>query len=1196
MNSRYTRLRQILSKRVLLLDGAMGSLIQKVGLTEEDFRGDIFKNHPKNLKGDNDVLVLTRPDVIADIHRQYLEAGSDIIETNSFNATCISQADYGTEAYVYDMNVAAARLARSVADEYSTDDKPRFVAGSMGPLNKTASMSPDVNDPGFRAVTFDQLVEAYAEQAAGLLDGGVDMFLVETIFDTLNAKAALYAINRTLQQRDIQKFAVMVSATIADKSGRTLSGQNIEAFLYSVSHIDLLSVGLNCSFGASEMKPYLKALGSRAPFFISAYPNAGLPNQFGEYDETPDIMARQIQTYLDEGIVNIIGGCCGTTPAHINAMAKIINSAKPHQPADNQHIMQLSGLDALIVDKKEKRFYNIGERLNVAGSRKFVRLISEKKYDEALDIARAEVEAGADIIDVNMDDAMLDAEHEMVTFLNLLAAEPDVARLPIMIDSSKWNVIVAGLKCLQGKAIVNSISLKEGEEKFLEHARTIKQFGAATVVMAFDEKGQADTYERRIEICQRAYKLLTEKVNFNPEDIIFDPNVLAIATGIEQHNNYAVDFIKTVKWIKANLPYAKISGGVSNLSFAFRGNNPVREAMHSVFLYHAINEGMDMGIVNPSAMIDYNDIDIELRNKVEDVVLNRRADATEILVDYAEIAKAKAQGIKHVTNDEWRSKSVEERLQYALQKGITEFLENDITEALTKYPLAIDIIEHPLMDGMNIVGELFGAGKMFLPQVVKTARVMKRAVEILKPTIEEQKRASGLEGSSSGKILIATVKGDVHDIGKNIVGVILACNNFEVIDLGVMVETERIVSAAIENNVDAIGLSGLITPSLDEMIKVVQSLEANGLKIPVMIGGATTSDIHTAVKIAPEYSAPVAYVKDASQNAYVANALINNDETFIKKLRSHQAEIRQQNEAKQKAKSTQQTKINIDWSKVELSKPQTIEPIVLNTISLREIVPFINWRMFLTAWKVCDIFPEIENIATTDDAQKWLEHYSGDKRDKAQAAINVLLDGHKFLDKIIEQQLTEAHAVAQIFPANCIGNEIILYADEERTNEIGHFTFGQSSISGASLNDYVAPQPYADHIGMFAATSGVGIKQHIDKLNGEGNNYEAMMLQLLADRLVEALSEWLHYQVRTKYWAYSKNEILDCKAIQKGHYQGIRPAIGYPSCPDHELKRMLFKQLNVTRNAHISLTETLFMQPVSSVCGFYLANPEAKYL
>ena len=863
----------------------MGSLIQKVGLSEDDFRGNAFKNHPCPLKGDNDVLSITRPDVIQDIHRQYLEAGADIIETNSFNATTISQADYQMEAHVYEINVAAAQCAKKVALEFSTPDKPRFVAGSMGPTNKTASLSPDVNNPGFRAITFDQLAEAYSLQVQGLLDGGVDLLLLETVFDGLNAKAALYAIENELKRRNISNFPVMVSATVADKSGRILSGQTLDAFLQSLSHADPLSFGLNGSFGPQNLIPYLTQTGRKSPFFVSAYPNAGLPNQFGQYDESPEVMASKVQDFLDKGLVNILGGCCGTTPAHIAAMATRLKDYKLHKPAPKPHEMRLAGIDSEVVSKEVKPFYKVGERTNVAGSRKFLRLVQEKKYDEALDIARAEAAAGADIIDVNMDDGMLDAVHEMTTFLNLLAAEPDVARLPVMIDSSKWEVIEAGLKCLQGKAIVNSISLKKGEEAFLREAAVIKQYGAAVVVMAFDEKGQATTFERRTEICGRAYKLLTEKLHFEPADIIFDPNILAIATGLPEHDNYAVDFIRTVEWIKTNLPYAKVSGGVSNLSFSFRGNSHVRESIHSVFLHYAVAKGMDMGIVNPAAMIAYDDIEPELRDKIEDLVLNRRPDATDIMLAAAERFKSAGNPAAHAASDAWRNAPVHERLAYALQKGLTEFLEADLAEARTLYPRALEIIEKPLMDGMNRVGQLFGEGKMFLPQVVKTARVMKRAVEILQPVIEQEKKADGLSGSSAGRVIMATVKGDVHDIGKNIVSVVLACNNFEVIDLGVMVETDVIVQAAIDNHADAIGLSGLITPSLDEMIAVVKALEEKHLTIPVMIGGATTSAVHTAVKIAPCYSGPVVYVKDASQNAYVLNAILSRDGSFLRNLR-----------------------------------------------------------------------------------------------------------------------------------------------------------------------------------------------------------------------------------------------------------------------------------------------------------------------
>ncbi|MBR6250940.1 MAG: methionine synthase [Bacteroidales bacterium] len=1197
-------IREILKHRVLLLDGAMGSLIQKVGLTEEDFRGERFKNHPNQLKGDNDVLCITRPDVIADIHKQYLDAGADIIETNTFNSTSISQADYGLESYVYEMNCAAVKLAKSVAAEYSTEAKPRFVAGSIGPTNKTASMSPDVNNPGFRAITFDDLVAAYTEQVRGMLDGGADIILIETIFDTLNAKAALFAVEKEVESRGIQSFPVMMSATVADKSGRTLAGQTMEAFLNSVSHVELLSVGLNCSFGAHDMMPYLKALGRKSKFFVSAYPNAGLPNQFGAYDQTPDIMASQVKDFLDQGLVNIIGGCCGTTPDHIRAMSKIIDKAQVRKPINLEPSMDLSGLDALEVSKKQKPFYKIGERTNVAGSRKFVRLISEKKYDEALDIARAEVEAGADVIDVNMDDAMLDAEAEMVTFLNLMAAEPDVARLPVMIDSSKWNVIIAGLKCLQGKAIVNSISLKEGEEKFLSHAREIKKYGAATVVMAFDEKGQADTYERRIEICSRAYKLLTEKVGFNPADIIFDPNVLAIATGIEQHNRYAIDFIETVKWIKANLPYAKISGGVSNLSFSFRGNTPVREAMHSVFLHYAVAEGMDMGIVNPAAMLIYDEIEPTLREKVEDVIFCRRPDATEQLVDYAEEVKNRAKGEKVVVVDEWRKLPIDERLQHSLAKGITEYLEADLQEAMQKYPVAIDIIEKPLMNGMNYVGELFGAGKMFLPQVVKTARVMKRAVEILQPVIQEQKKAAGKSGTSAGRILMATVKGDVHDIGKNIVCVVMACNNFDIVDLGVMVPTETIVQKAIEHKVDAIGLSGLITPSLDEMISVVKALEAAGLKVPVMIGGATTSEIHTAVKIAPCYSGVVAYVKDASQNAYVAQSLINGDEEFIQKLKARQQQLRDESDAKQSQKLTEDEALSLrtqlDWQKNLPPMPQYSTPIFLDNIDLRQLAPFINWRMYLLAWKVTGDFAGVEQVTTEADGKKWLESYVGDNREKAEEAVKTIVNAHKLLDVIIEQKRTTARAIVELVPANGDGNDVIIYTDEQRTQERHRFAMKRQLMKNSAgtcsaLSDYIAPLGQPDHIGLFAATAGIGAHTYIEKLRAEGNDYEAIAVQLLCDRLVEALSEWLHYQVRTKYWGYVPDENCNPREILRGNYIGIRPAIGYPADPDHVHMRELFDLLSATEKTGIELSENYTMTPQSSVCGYYIAAEDAKY-
>ena len=912
-------MQQLINERILVLDGAMGTMIQQYNLSEADFRGERFKDLPGLLKGNNDMLCLTRPDVIEEIHRKYLEAGADIIETNTFNATAVSMADYHMQAYCREINLAAARLARKIADEYTarTPEKPRFVAGSVGPTNKTCSMSPDVNNPAFRALTFDELSEAYREQMEALLEGGVDAILIETIFDTLNAKAAVLVAETAMQNLG-RKVPLMLSVTVSDVAGRTLSGQTLDAFLASVQHADIFSIGLNCSFGARQLKPFLEQLARRAPYYISAYPNAGLPNSLGQYDQTPEEMAAEVKEYIDEGLVNIIGGCCGTTEAYIAKYQELIKDAKPHVPAPKPDYLWLSGLELLEVTP-EINFVNVGERCNVAGSRKFLRLINEKKYDEALSIARKQVEDGALVIDVNMDDGLLDAAEEMTTFLNLVASEPDIARVPVMIDSSKWEVILAGLKCVQGKCIVNSISLKEGEEAFVEHARTVKQYGAAVIVMAFDEKGQADTFERKIEVCERAYRILTEKVGFRPQDIIFDPNVLAVATGIEEHNNYAVDFIKATGWIRRHLPGAHVSGGVSNLSFSFRGNNYIREAMHAVFLYHAIQQGMDMGIVNPGTSVLYTDIPSDILERIEDVVLNRRPDAAERLIETAEKLKAEKEnsGEQQTASSHlaWREgTTVEERLQYALVKGLGDYLDEDLHEALAKYPDAVSIIEGPLMSGMNHVGDLFGSGKMFLPQVVKTARTMKKAVAILQPYIEAEKK----EGArSAGKVLLATVKGDVHDIGKNIVSVVMACNNYEIIDLGVMVPAEKIVETAIREKVDIIGLSGLITPSLEEMVHVVSELERAGLDIPVMIGGATTSKLHTALKIAPVYHAPVVYMKDASLNAPVAARLMNLDlrSTFAEELESEYRELREKNKTKQvktvSLEEAQKNKLNL---------------------------------------------------------------------------------------------------------------------------------------------------------------------------------------------------------------------------------------------------------------------------------------------
>ncbi len=1199
-------LKKAIKERVLLLDGAMGSLIQEHKLEEDDFRGERFKDHPSPLKGNNDLLSITQPEIIKDIHRQYLEAGSDIIETNTFNATSVSQADYSLESTAYDINLASARLAREAADEYSTSEKPRFVAGSMGPTNKAASLSPDVNDPGYRAVTFDDLRDAYRTQVKGLLDGGVDMFIVETIFDTLNAKSALFAINEELKERGISGFPVMVSVTVADASGRTLSGQTLEAFLNSVSHIDLFSIGLNCAFGAKDLKPYVEEMGKKAPFYISAYPNAGLPNQFGEYDETPEQMSIQIKEYLNDGLVNIIGGCCGTTPEHIRRFSLLLDEAKMHIPAQPDKITSLSGLEPLKFSK-EANFINVGERTNVAGSRKFARLIREQKYEEALNISRSQVDGGAQVIDVNMDDAMLDAEKEMVTFLNLMGSEPDIARLPIMIDSSKWEVLEAGLKCVQGKAIVNSISLKEGEESFIGKAEKIKAYGAAVVVMAFDEKGQADSFERRIEICERAYRILTETVKFPAEDIIFDPNVLAVATGIEEHNNYAVDFIKATKWIKENLPYARVSGGVSNLSFSFRGNNVVREAMHSVFLYHAIKAGMDMGIVNPGMLQIYDDIPKDLLERVEDVVLNRREDSTERLIEYAEKIKDQKSEVKESDRLAWREKSLEDRLHYCLVKGISDFLEEDMKEAQGKYKFSLDIIEGPLMDGMNIVGDLFGSGKMFLPQVVKTARVMKKAVTILQPAIEIEKSERGDSGGSAGKILMATVKGDVHDIGKNIVGVILACNNYEIIDLGVMVPTETILREAIEQKVDIIGLSGLITPSLEEMVNVAREMRKQNIQLPLLIGGATTSKIHTAVKIEPELHEPVVYVKDATKSVQVVSALLSDKEkgSFVDSIKKEYDKIRKINTAKREKvivplEEAKRNGFKINWDNIDLHKPEFTGIKVFEDYPISEIRKFIDWRFFFVAWRLTGTFKGIEDI-TGDSEGEWLAGFKPEDREKAQEALSTFGDAQNMLDRIEKDKMLKANAVFGFFPANAKGDDIVVFSDERREEELTtfHMMRQQQKTSGKdvyySLADFIAPENHSDHIGAFAVTAGIGIEKWLKKFEEDHDDYSSILLKSLADRLAEAFAELLHYRVRTEFWGYAPDESFNKGNLEKEKYTGIRPAMGYPACPDHSEKRLLFDLLDAEEKAGITLTEHYSMYPNASVSGLYFANPHSSY-
>ncbi|WP_346861860.1 methionine synthase [uncultured Draconibacterium sp.] len=1176
-----------LQTRVLVMDGAMGSLIQEYKLTQADYHGERLKDHSHDQKGNNDILSITHPEIIKEIHTKYLDAGADILLTNTFNATRISQADYGTEDLVYEMNKKSAEIARGVADEFTSKnpDKPRFVAGSLGPTNKTLSLSPDVNDPGYRAVSFDEVKEAYREQVEGLLDGGVDLLIIETIFDTLNGKAAIFAIEDALEARGLN-LPLMVSGTITDASGRTLSGQTLEAFLNSVSHVELLSIGLNCSLGATDLRPYVKELSKKAPFHISAHPNAGLPNQFGEYDETPEIMAVHIKDYLDNNFVNIIGGCCGTTPAHIHAFAEIAAQAKPHAINKGDSNTRFSGLEPVTLTE-ETNFVNIGERCNVAGSRKFARLIREEKYEEALSIARAQVEDGAQVIDVNVDDAMLDAEKEMVTILNLIMAEPDIAKLPIMIDSSKWKVIEKGLKCLQGKAIVNSISLKEGEDVFIQQAKTIKRYGAAVIVMAFDEVGQADNLERRIEICSRAYKILTEKVHFLPQDIIFDTNVLTIGTGLEEHNNYALDFIESVRWIKTNLPHAKTSGGISNVSFSFRGNNVVREAIHSVFLLHAIKAGLDMGIVNPGMLQIYDEIPKDLLEKVEDLVLNRRSDATERLLQFAE--NIKSDGIKEEKKDKWRELELEERIAHSLVKGFPEFVEEDMAEALKKYSPTLNIIEGPLMDGMNIVGNLFGSGKMFLPQVIKSARVMKKAVAILLPYIEAEK-AKLKVSSAQKKVLMATVKGDVHDIGKNIVGVVLACNNYEIIDLGVMVPTEKILDEAIKNNVDVIGLSGLITPSLEIMVDIAKEMERRNLDIPVLIGGATTSKIHTAVKIEPEYSNAVIHVKDASLAVNVVSNLIAKNEKYMESVKADYAQIRDF-QGKRKAKEyltleeARKNKYKIDWNNTPIYKPNFVGVKHLIDFPLEELRNYIDWTFFFITWGLKGTYPAI---------------FADQKQ--GEAAQKLYKEANEFLDEIIENKMLQANASLGIWPANSDGDDVVLYEDESRNKELGRFYHirqqekKKEGVANFGLADFVAPKESGkiDYCGGFATTAGIGIEKWTKKYREENNDYKAIMVEALADRLSEAFAELLHLEVRKNYWGYVPEENLSLDDILKIKYQGIRPALGYPACPEHSEKESLFELLDANKIG-ITLTEHYAMYPNASVSGQFFVHPESRY-
>lgn len=1185
-------IQEILKERILVLDGAMGTMIQQHKLEEEDFRGERFRDHPSDLKGNNDLLSITRPDIIKGIHKAYFEAGADIVETNTFSGTSIAMADYHLEHLVYELNYESAKIAKEVAAEITAQNpaKPRFVAGSIGPTNRTASLSPDVNDPGYRAVSFDELVDAYHEQVKGLADGGADILLVETVFDTLNCKAALFAIEEYINQGG-KALPVMVSGTITDASGRTLSGQTTEAFFNSISHVPLLSVGLNCALGAKQLKTYIQDLSRIAGMSVSAHPNAGLPNEFGEYDESAEEMAGIIEDFLKDGLLNIVGGCCGTTPQHIQRIAEVAAKYSPRKISETVKATRLSGLEPVTI-LPETLFVNIGERTNVTGSKQFARLIKAGEYEEALVVARDQVDGGAQIIDVNVDEGMLDSEEVMKNFLNLIASEPDISKLPIMIDSSKWSVIEAGLKCVQGKSIVNSISLKEGEEKFRQVARKVRQYGAAVVVMAFDETGQADSFERRIAICQRCYDILTKEIGFPAEDIIFDPNILTVATGIDEHDNYAVDFIKTVKWIKQNLPHCLVSGGVSNISFSFRGNNVVREAMHSSFLYHAIKAGLDMGIVNAGMIEVYEEIPKDLLKLVEDVLQNRRPDATERLVDFAETVKQKGKVI--AVSDAWRNEPVESRLSHALVKGIVDFIIEDTEEARLKLDKPLDVIEGPLMDGMNIVGDLFGAGKMFLPQVVKSARVMKKAVAHLLPYMEEEKKRTGVVQSNAGKILMATVKGDVHDIGKNIVGVVLACNNYEIIDLGVMVPLDKILSEAEKQEVDIIGLSGLITPSLDEMVYVAMEMEKRSLKVPLMIGGATTSRIHTAVKIAPQYSQTTIHVLDASRSVTVAGNLLGaRKEEFNQQLKAEYEKLRIDHQNRNREKKyisidkARDNKHKADWQNANLTKPTFIGNKSFDDYPLQEIVDFIDWTPFFQAWEMKGRYPKLLQDPTIGvEAQKLF--------DDAQALLRKIVDG----------KLLQAKAVIGFYPANSVDDDtIIVYKDEQRKEEITRFyTLRQQGQKAANLPnlsfaDFIAPLETGlkDYIGGFAVTAGVGIEKLIEEFQADHDDYNVIMIKALADRMAEAFTELMHKRVRQEFWAYAKNEQLENDELIQEKYQGIRPAPGYPGCPDHTEKLTLFNLLEAEKNADIILTENLAMYPASSVSGIYYSHPDSKY-
>ncbi|WAF87682.1 methionine synthase [Metapseudomonas otitidis] len=1194
--ARLNALQQALKERILILDGGMGTMIQSYKLQEEDYRGARFADWPSDVKGNNDLLLLSQPQVIAEIERAYLDAGADILETNTFNATRVSQADYGMEALVYELNVAGARVARQVADAKTleTPDRPRFVAGVLGPTSRTCSISPDVNNPGYRNVTFDELVENYTEATRGLIEGGADLILIETIFDTLNAKAAIFAVQQVFEEDGVE-LPIMISGTITDASGRTLSGQTTEAFWNSVRHAKPISVGLNCALGAKELRPYLAELAAKAETHVSAHPNAGLPNAFGEYDETPAEMAAVVEEFAASGLLNIVGGCCGTTPPHIQAIAEAVAKHKPRALPDIPKACRLSGLEPFTIDRNSL-FVNVGERTNITGSAKFARLIREENYTEALEVALQQVEAGAQVIDINMDEGMLDSKAAMVTFLNLIAGEPDISRVPIMIDSSKWEVIEAGLKCIQGKGIVNSISMKEGVEQFKHHARLCKRYGAAVVVMAFDEVGQADTAARKKEICKRSYDILVNEVGFPPEDIIFDPNIFAVATGIEEHNNYAVDFIEACAYIRDELPHALSSGGVSNVSFSFRGNNPVREAIHSVFLYHAIRNGLTMGIVNAGQLEIYDEIPAELREKVEDVVLNRHEGSTEALLAIAENYRGGG-AVKEAEDEEWRSYPVTKRLEHALVKGITAFIVEDTEECRQQCARPIEVIEGPLMAGMNVVGDLFGAGKMFLPQVVKSARVMKQAVAHLIPFIEAEK---GDKPEAKGKILMATVKGDVHDIGKNIVGVVLGCNGYDIVDLGVMVPAEKILQVAREEKCDIIGLSGLITPSLDEMVHVAREMQRQGFQLPLMIGGATTSKAHTAVKIEPQYSNDaVVYVTDASRAVGVATSLLSKElkPEFVEKTRVDYAEVRER--TANRAARTERlayadaiaNKPAFDWTGYRAPKPSFTGVRVLEDIDLAVLAEYIDWTPFFISWDLAGKYPRI----LTDEVV-------------GEAATALFADAQAMLKSLIERKLIKARAVFGFWPASQVNHDDIEVRDEQGKplavlHHLRQQTIKPDGKPNLSLADFVAPKEsgVTDYVGGFITTAGIGAEELAKQYEAKGDDYSAIMVKALADRLAEACAEWLHERVRKEYWGYAADEQLDNEALIKEQYKGIRPAPGYPACPDHTEKATLFRLLDPTADfgkpgqSGVFLTEHFAMFPAAAVSGWYFAHPEAQY-